>query len=492
MKMNKLTLLALAASLAACGGNDGTSDLAGGASTLPASTVVTANASTAAASTETMDSAQFVIDAYRDGLNEINLAQTALQRATNDRVKKFAQAMIDQHTAANQILASLAQQKNITLPTASATDQNSEAAQLAAASAADFDRVYMQINVAVHQRDLAASRQQAKQGTDADVRKIADAAVPLLQLHLAAAEEILATIDPNFFLAKAYQDGLAEIRLSQLAVQKASNADVKAFAQRMIDEHTQANSQIATLAQQVGATLPDAPTAEQQAIANELSALSGADFDKAYMDVNVIQHAKDVRLFRLQSKEGKNEAVKNFASQTLPTLSAHLASAQTIDAQLQASFPFKAYQDGKGEIAISALALLKSSNNDVLAFAQRMINDHGKANDQLSSLAGQKNIALPQELAPDQVLAYVTLNALSGQEFDRAYAEYNVNAHEKAVAEFTTQSQQASDADIRQFAQSLLPVLNEHLTQAKALSQSVGASSSSSSASASVTLQPSQ
>jgi predicted outer membrane protein len=477
--MKKFTILVLAASLAACGGNNGTANLNSSASTLPASTVVIA----AASPTESMDSAQFLVDAYRDGLSEIALSQTALQRASDGRVKKFAQAMIDQHTAMNTQLTSLAQSKSITLPTDLTADQNSDAARLAATSSTDFDKVYMQINVAAHEKDVAAFRQQAKQGSDADVRKLADAALPLLQLHLAAAEDINGAIDPNAFIAEAYQDGLAEIQLSQLALQKASNADVKAFAQRMIDDHTQADSKLATLAQQAGVTLPDAPTTEQQAIANELSSFSGTDFDKAYMDVNVVEHLKDISLFLHQAKGSTNDAVKSFAQQTLPTLLSHLKSAKSIDTQLQPSFPYQAYQDGKAEIRISQLALLKSSNAEVRSFAQRMIDDHSKANDQLATLADQKGIALPDELSPVQTLAFVALDSLSGQEFDRAYAAYNVRAHEKDVTEFTTQSQQASDPDIKQFAQATLPVLNDHLALAKTLRQSVGATSSSPSSS---------
>jgi predicted outer membrane protein len=474
--MKKFTMLVLAASLGACGGNNGTGNLSSSASTLPASTIVTA----AASATESMDSAQFLIDAYRDGLSEIALSQTALQRASDDSVKKFAQAMIDQHTAMNTQLSSLAQSKSIALPTDLTADQNSDAARLAAAPSTDFDKVYMQINVAAHEKDVAAFRQQAKQGSDADVRKLADAALPLLQLHLAAAEDINGAIDPNAFVVEAYQDGLAEIRLSQLALQKASSADVKAFAQRMIDDHTQADNKLATLAQQAGVTLPDAPTAEQLAIANELSSFSGADFDKAYMDVNVVEHLEDVSLFLQQAKGSANDAVKSFAQQTLPTLLSRLKSAKTIDTPLQPSFPYQAYQDGKAEIRISQLALLKSSNTDVRSFAQRMIDDHSKANDQLATLADQKSIALPDDLSPVQTLAFVALASLSGREFDRVYAAYNVRAHEKDVSEFTTQSEQASDPDIKQFAQATLPVLNDHLAQAKTLRQSVEATSSSS------------
>jgi predicted outer membrane protein len=466
--MKKFTLIALAASLAACGGNNGTANLGSTASTLPESSIV------AAASTESMDSSQFLIDTWRDSQGEISLSQLALQRASDDRVKKFAQTMIDQHTVLNQQLAAIAQAKNITLPSEPTADQASNTARLTAASAADFDRLYMQVNVAVHEKDLAAFKQQAKQGSDADIRKLADAVVPLLELHLIAAEDINDILDPNAFLATAYQDGLAEIQLAQLALQKATNADVKAFAQRMIDDHTQANSKIATLAQQSGLSLPTAPGTEQQSIANALATFSGADFDEAYMDENAAAHVKDVLLFRHQSNAGMNEAVKSFAESTLPVLVNHLDTTRSVDAQIQPSFPFKAWQDSKAEIRISALALLKSSNNEVRTFAQGMIADHGRANDQLAALAAQKNIPLPDALSPGQTLALAAMYALSGENFDRAYAEYSVRAHEKDVTAFTEQAQQGSDADFRQFAQTNLPVLNAHLAQANALKKSVG------------------
>jgi len=355
--MKKFSLIVLASSLAACGGNNGTDIAAAGASNVTAAQSQTVSA--ADASSTVMDSTQFLINAYRDGLAEIKLSQLALQKSSNDEVRTFAQTMIDHHTAVNKELSRLAQNKGITLPTDLSEDQNSDVTRLSALSGDAFDRAYMQLNVSTHDKDAADARRQGQQGTDADIKKLANALLPLLEIHLAAAEEISSVLDPNAFLTVAYQDGLAEIQLSRLALQKSTNTDVKNFAQKMINDHTQANLRISGLAQKSGLTLQTTLSPNRQSIADELSTLSGSDFDKAYMDVNVIVHKKDVRLFRRQSEEGKNADVKSFAQNLLPTLSQHLEMAQSIDNAIQPSSESDA-QDNLTAIRLAQLALLKS------------------------------------------------------------------------------------------------------------------------------------
>lgn len=353
--MQKISLIVLAASLAACGG--GSSNDVASTGNVP---VTQGSSTVAGTSSAVVDSTQFLVDAYRDGLAEIRLSQLALQKSSNDDVRTFAQAMIDQHTAVNKELARLAQNKNITLPTDLSQDQNNDVTRLSGLTGDAFDRAYMQLNVNVHAQDVAAARQQVQQGTDADIKKFASIALPLLEIHLAAAEEINSVLDPNAFLTTAYQDGLAEIQLSQLALQKSTNTDVRNFAQRMIDEHTRANNQIAALAQSSGLTLPTTLSPNRQSLVAELSTFSGTDFDRAYMDVNVFVHTKDVRLFRRQAEEGRNADVKSFAQNLLPALSEHLELAKSIDKAIQPNLLYSASQDSLTAIRLAQLALLKS------------------------------------------------------------------------------------------------------------------------------------
>lgn len=122
---------------------------------------------------------------------------------------------------------------------------------------------------------------------------------------------------------------------------------------------------------------------------------------------------------------------------------------------------------GLGEVQMGNLALQKSENAEVRAFAQRMVTDHGQSNAELAQLATAKGLALPAELAGKHQQGYEHLQSLGGAEFDRAYMQHMVGDHQEAVTLFQNASTSATDADIRGFAAKTLPVLREHLTLAQ-------------------------
>lgn len=132
------------------------------------------------------------------------------------------------------------------------------------------------------------------------------------------------------FVMEAAQGGMAEVEMGKLAADKASSPDVKQFGQRMVDDHTKANDQLKTVASTVGVTLPPDVGAKNRALIDQLSKLSGAAFDKAYMQHMVKDHKKDVAEFQKEANSGKNADVKSFASSTLPTLQEHLRMAQDV------------------------------------------------------------------------------------------------------------------------------------------------------------------
>jgi putative membrane protein len=139
----------------------------------------------------------------------------------------------------------------------------------------------------------------------------------------------LSAMDKHF-IRKAAEGGLAEVELGKLATQKASSDEVKKFGQRMVDDHSKANDQLKQLAQQKGVDLPTQPDAKDKATKSRLEKLSGEQFDKAYMQDMVKDHTKDVSEFKKESTSAKDPDVKNFASQTLPTLQDHLKEAKSI------------------------------------------------------------------------------------------------------------------------------------------------------------------
>jgi putative membrane protein len=139
----------------------------------------------------------------------------------------------------------------------------------------------------------------------------------------------LAAADQTFVM-KAAQGGMAEVELGQLATQKASSDEVKQFGQRMVDDHSKTNDQLKQIANQKGIAIPTKLSSKDAATTARLEKLSGEQFDHAYMQTMVRDHTKDVAEFRTESKTAKDPLLKNFVSQTLPTLEDHLKQAKRI------------------------------------------------------------------------------------------------------------------------------------------------------------------
>ena len=131
------------------------------------------------------------------------------------------------------------------------------------------------------------------------------------------------------FVLDAAKGGMAEVELGKMAATHAQNDEVKKFAQRMVDDHSKANEQLKAIAEAKGIKLPEGDTdATHKATMRRLEKLNGAAFDRAYMQMMVGDHVKDVNEFKKESNAGRDPQVKSFASGTLPTLEEHLQQAR--------------------------------------------------------------------------------------------------------------------------------------------------------------------
>lgn len=134
---------------------------------------------------------------------------------------------------------------------------------------------------------------------------------------------------PDFaFAIRAAREGMAEVQLGKLAGQKASDPEVKAFGQKMVEDHTNANDKLTAIAQKQGITLPSAMDPNGQSVYKKLQKLSGPQFDRTYMKAMVKDHAQDIKEFQKEANKGKDPQIKSFAADTLPTLQAHLQLAR--------------------------------------------------------------------------------------------------------------------------------------------------------------------
>ena len=133
------------------------------------------------------------------------------------------------------------------------------------------------------------------------------------------------------------------------------------------------------------------------------------------------------------------------------------------------TFLKEAAEGGLAEVELGQLAAEKSSNEEVKRFAERMVEDHGKANENLKQLAAQKGVSLPSEPSAKQKANKERLSKLSGEEFDKAYMSDMLNDHRTDIAAFEQESDSGKDSDIKEFASQALPTLREHLKQAESV-----------------------
>jgi len=137
--------------------------------------------------------------------------------------------------------------------------------------------------------------------------------------------------DDSKFAVDAANGGMAEVALSKLAQQKATNAKVKEFAAMMVMDHSKANDELKTLAKTKNITLPDSVSNDKKATMQDLAKKSGKDFDKAYVSQMVDDHKKTISLFEDGAKNLKDADLKAFATKTLPTLKEHLTKINSIN-----------------------------------------------------------------------------------------------------------------------------------------------------------------
>ncbi len=125
------------------------------------------------------------------------------------------------------------------------------------------------------------------------------------------------------FMTTAAQGGLFEVQSSQTALRKTKNPRVLMIAQRMIKEHSAANKELATVAQDVRYTLPKKTDAKHLKAISRMKSLSGTAFDRYYMAQQETAHAATVKLFQYEIAHGLDKDVTAFATKNLPTIEEH-------------------------------------------------------------------------------------------------------------------------------------------------------------------------
>lgn len=131
----------------------------------------------------------FLGDAIQDGRAEVESCQLALRTSSNPSVQQFAKRMIADHEAMDSRIEDLARRKGYKLPDGTTLEQHATYVALKPLTGNTFDKTFMKHNVSDHKDDIEKFDKQAQQGSDADVRALASAALPTLREHLQLAEQ---------------------------------------------------------------------------------------------------------------------------------------------------------------------------------------------------------------------------------------------------------------------------------------------------------------
>jgi len=178
------------------------------------------------------------------------------------------------------------------------------------------------------------------------------------------------------FINEAASGGMAEVKLGQLAQQKAAEDSVKSFGNRMVTDHQKANNDLKQVADKVGVTLPTKLESKDQTTYDRLSKLNGPEFDRAYMQDMVADHRKDVADFQKESSAAQNPDLKDFVTKTTPVLQQHLAMAQQVqNSIIESGSSSKAKTGSKSSHATSKhserRSMTKRSDNSMTAQLNR-------------------------------------------------------------------------------------------------------------------------
>lgn len=170
---------------------------------------------------------------------------------------------------------------------------------------------------------------QAQTSTASTTSRAASSAAAAQSARTGSAKADLARADRRF-IETAAMSGMAEVEMGKMAQQKASNAQVKEFAQRMVTDHTKSNSELMSMASSKGVQPPVALDRSHRNDTEKMGKSSGADFDREYMARQITDHRKSVGDFKKAADSAKDPELKAWAAKSLPTLEEHHKMALTL------------------------------------------------------------------------------------------------------------------------------------------------------------------
>lgn len=483
---------------------------------------------------------RFIFDAASSNLMEVRLGQLAQSKATNQAVKQFGQQMVTDHTnLQNQLTATISKNGGQFKP-GMTDDHQKEIDRLDKLSGTEFDRQYMTSMVQHHQRDVATFQSQSQSARSAEARQIIATGLPVLQRHLTMANQIASQVGVAGVVASnpsqnptqyptqnppvATQPGpvttqtsaefsadmpfvrmsasanLMEIQLGQVAQNKATNPAVKQFGQRMVADHNQMQQQLLTTATSMGQNLTPTLNSQHQQEISRLQALSGQEFDRAYMTTMIRAHQQDVAEFQTRSRSASSSQIRSLATSSLPMLQQHLSLAVQVGNQVgadsttvvagpnnpnqpggnqgnvraDAEFIRDAGADHTMQIELAKLARDKAKNSAVRNFAERELEDHQRFLQQWINMATNNGFPLNAGMGSNHRAKVDQLRKANGNNVDRTYMTLMVQQHHDEVSYWQKEGRASKSPQVRRLVNQDLPTLEQHFSQARQLARQVG------------------
>jgi putative membrane protein len=308
------------------------------------------------------------------------------------------------------------------------------------------------------------------------------------------------------FIREVASLNLLEVRLGTMAEQRSSNTAVKQFAKQIAFSHSTIERQWTSLAGQNGLPISVALSSIQQQSADQLSKLSGADFDRAYMNAMVVNHEQDAATLQRIGTNAQSAAVKQLAARGLATTQEHLSQARQLASQVGATTvvatnppvspggvgarrPNDSDQANRAdgvyardmayghilEIRLAQMAQERAKRPQVKQFASRVASGFPKWQERWTDLASKHGgVKVHPDMGPVHRQRITQLEHASGSNFDQVYL--NIVVEELGFMVPQLQKERAArSADVRNTVDEELPFVQENLSAAQQLDRQLQA-----------------
>jgi putative membrane protein len=455
----------------------------------------------------------FLREAAAANLMEIRLGELAQKQGGNVGVRQFGRRMVADHTRLEQELSTLVSGSGNTLNATLTPEHYRKINNLQNLSGDEFDRAYMSMMVQDHQTDVSQFETQSRNADSPRVRELASRSLPVLRQHLSYSQQVgrqvnadgnvatgNANIQADLPLIRELANGnLMEVSLGRMAQTKASNRAVRDFGERMVNDHSNMQQQLTSMASSNGASVRPALSTQQQLDMNHLQRLSGADFDRAYMEMMIRDHQDEVDRVESESQDNHSNPVQTLLNNSLPTLRQHLRLAQQVGRQVNADvattepsddgqrnenvradrkFIHEVAADNMLEVQLGELAERKSQNASVRRLAERIIADHNRLQDTWVGMSSRNGHEFRPGMGRNHRAKLNQLQNLSGRAFDRAYISMVVQNRKDYIDYFEREGRAAQSSQVRNLVNRGIPVLRRHFNQAKQIGGPLGADTS--------------